>query len=124
MTPIQRIRAALAAHHAPAGTLSKAGCLAEIERIVAEVEHIDGLTAADDKLKLDILRASLLNIGRLLPDNMTATFDRSGGITTLDQVFPDGSVSNYVFTGHTPIYGIPVVPATLNLADIPGGNSL
>lgn len=117
MTPIQRIRTVLDAYKTPGSPLSKAACLAEIDTIVADVERIDGLTAVDDKLKVDILRASILNIGRLLPDRMSIAFTRSDTVTMLKLVFPDGQTQTYAFRGHTPIYGVPVVPALRNLPE-------
>lgn len=115
MTPIQRIRAALDAHSIPGSPISKADCLAEVGRIVADVERIDALVAQNDAVKIDILRASIMNIGRLLPDNMSATFVRRGAVTTLEQVFPDGQTQTYAFRDHTPIYGVPVVPAMVGI---------
>lgn len=114
-TPIQRIRAALDAHRAPCSPVSKADCLAQIECIVTEVERIDSLTAVDDQLKVDILRASIVNIGRLLPDNMSVAFTRVTKVTGMKLVFPDGEEQSQIFTSHTPIYGVPVVPALFNL---------
>lgn len=117
MTPIQRIRTVLDTYKTPRSPLSRAACLDEIDAIVADVERIDGLTAVDDKLKVDILRASILNIGRLLPDRMSIAFTRSDTVTMLKQVFPDGESHAYVFTGHTPIYTVPVVPVLRNLPE-------
>ena len=114
MKPIQRIRTVLDAYKTPGSPLSKAACLAEIDAIVADVERIDRLTAVDDKLKVDILRASIVNIGRLLPDRMSIAFTRLDAVTILKQVFPDGETQDCVFTGHTPIYAVPVVPALRN----------
>ncbi len=117
MNPIQRIRTVLDAYKTPGSPLSKAACLAEIDSIVADVERIDRLTTVDDKLKVDILRASIVNIGRLLPDRMSIAFTRLDAVTMLKQVFPDGEIQDCVFTGHTPIYAVPVVPALRNLAE-------
>ena len=111
MKPIQRIRTVLDAYKTPGSPLSKAACLAEIDAIVADVERIDRLTAVDDKLKVDILRASIVNIGRLLPDRMSIAFTRLDAVTILKQVFPDGETQDCVFTGHTPIYAVPVAGA-------------
>ncbi|SAI74600.1 Uncharacterised protein [Bordetella ansorpii] len=117
MTPIQRIRAALEAHKAPASPISKADCLSEIDRIVADVERIDGVVAANDQVKMDVLRASILNIGRLLPDRMSIEFTRRDGVTMLKQIFPEGDTQSYAFTSHTPIYSVPIVPALRTLAE-------
>lgn len=117
MNPIQRIRIVLDAYKTPGSPLSKAACLAEIESIVADVERIDHLTAVDDRLKVDILRASIVNIGRLLPDRMSIAFTRLDAVTMLKQVFPDGESQDCIFTGHTPIYAVPVVPALRKLPE-------
>lgn len=119
-TPIQRIRAALDAHLTPCSPISKADCLAQIECIVAEVERLDSLVSIDDQVKTGILRASILNIGRLLPDNMSIAFTRGANVTGMKLVFPDGEEQSQIFAGYTPIYGVPVVPALFNLdAPIP-----
>ena len=114
-TPIQRIRAALDAHMTPCSPISKADCLAQIECIVAEAERLDSLAAIDDQVKTGILRASILNIARLLPDNMSVAFTRDDNVTGMKLVFPDGKEQSQIFTGHTPIYGVPVVPALVTL---------
>lgn len=120
MNPIQRIRAVLDACKTP-GSPTRADCLAEclaeIDTIVADVERIDRLTAVDDRLKVDILRASIVNIGRLLPDRMSIAFTRLDAVTMLKQVFPDGETQDCIFTGHTPIYAVPVVPALRSLPE-------
>ena len=100
MNPIQRIRTVLDAYKTPGSPLSKARLPSEIDSIVADVERIDRLTAVDDKLKVDILRASIVNIGRLLPDRMSIAFTRLDAVTMLKQVFPDGETRDCVFTGH------------------------
>lgn len=70
-----------------------------------------GSTMTDEE-KIAVLQASICNIGRLIPAGMTIRFSRVlGEASTMEQVYPDGSVLIAHFTGHTPIYTVPVVPA-------------
>lgn len=72
----------------------------------------------DDQEKLNVLKASILNIGRLIPEGMSITFYRDPGeMATLEQTFPDGQLVTAAFTGHTPIYDIPVVPAEFGIGE-------
>ncbi|MCL2344293.1 MAG: hypothetical protein FWC58_00370 [Desulfobulbus sp.] len=72
----------------------------------------------NDVDKLATLKASIINIGRLLPEGMHIMFHRDPGcMTTLEQVYPDGSMTSAIFTGCSPIYGVPVVPAEFSPGD-------
>ncbi len=65
-----------------------------------------------DEEKVAVLKASISNIGHLIPAGMTITFRReAGAMSSVEQVFPDGEVLTANFTGHSPIYTVPVVPA-------------
>lgn len=70
-----------------------------------------------DAEKVACLKASILNIGRLIPPGMSITFHRDPQANaTMEQVFPDGQMLTAVFDGHTPIYNVPVVPAEYGLS--------
>jgi hypothetical protein len=78
----------------------------------------------NDAMKLAIIKASILNIGRLIPEGMSITFYRDPGeMATLEQTFPDGQLVTAAFTGHTPIYNVPVVPAEFGVDQCEGGES-
>lgn len=64
-----------------------------------------------DVEKAAIVRASMRNLGRLLPVGMEVRFFRADGdprprmaVTT-----PDGETTEYAFTTHQPIYLVPAV---------------
>tara|TARA_R110002049_G_scaffold60182_8_gene162020 strand:- start:75 stop:329 length:255 start_codon:yes stop_codon:yes gene_type:complete len=67
---------------------------------------------------IDVLRASLLNIGHLLPEGMEVFFFREGEDPRprMQVVMPDGTDTEYCFTSQTPLELVPVVNA---LAEIP-----
>jgi hypothetical protein len=71
-----------------------------------------------DEEKIAVLKASICNIGRLIPAGMTITFSRSQGAakSSVEQIFPDGERMVANFTGHSPIYTVPVVPAEYGVA--------
>lgn len=63
-------------------------------------------------MKVAILKASICNLGHLIPEGMTITFRRDPGhMATMEQEFPDGQMVTAAFTGCSPIYSVPVVPA-------------
>lgn len=65
-----------------------------------------------DAEKIACLKASITNIGRLIPEGMSITFYRDpGSMATIEQVFPDGELITAIFTDCSPIYTVPVVPA-------------
>ena len=71
-----------------------------------------------DAEKIAVLKAAILNIGRLIPAGMTITFHRDPGcMATMEQVFPDGQMLTAAFTGFSPIYSIPVVPAEYGIQE-------
>lgn len=72
----------------------------------------------NDQEKIAVLKASISNMGRLIPAGMTITISRSadGGQSVMDQTYSDGTKLTAVFVGHTPIYSIPVVPAEYGMA--------
>jgi hypothetical protein len=71
-----------------------------------------------DAEKIAVLKASILNIGRLIPDGMAITFYRDPGETaTMEQVFPNGEMTTAMFTGYSPIYSVPVVPAEYGVTE-------
>ena len=72
----------------------------------------------DDQEKIAVLMASICNIGRLIPAGMTLTFSRraDAAASRMEQTFPDGDMMTYEFTGHAPVYTVPVVPAEYGLA--------
>lgn len=77
-----------------------------------------GTQFANDAFKIEVLKASLLNIGRLLPEGMSITFTHDpGAMTTMEQTFPDGQVVNAIFTGFSPIYSVPVVPEEFRIKE-------
>jgi hypothetical protein len=64
-----------------------------------------------DAEKLAILQASILNIGRLIPEGMQVTFTRDPGCaSTLELVYPSGMTTNACFRHFSPIYQVPEVP--------------
>ncbi|MCL2524585.1 MAG: hypothetical protein FWF20_07010 [Betaproteobacteria bacterium] len=66
----------------------------------------------NDADKIALLKASILNIGRLLPPGMSVTFRHdSGAAATMEIMFPDGHIETLIFTGHSPIYNVPAVPS-------------
>lgn len=65
-----------------------------------------------DAEKVACLKASLCNIGRLIPEGMSIAFHRDPGAdATMEQVYPDGQMVTAVFVGYSPIYNVPLVPA-------------
>jgi hypothetical protein len=66
-----------------------------------------------DQEKIAVLKASLCNIGRLIPAGMSITFrrDPDARASVMEQTYPDGEVVKAEFSGHTPIYTVPVVPS-------------
>lgn len=71
-----------------------------------------------DLEKINVLKASLLNIGRLLPEGMSVTFTRDPGtFTTIEQVFPDGRMETGVFTSASPIYMVPETEAKISIKE-------
>ncbi|GBG03935.1 hypothetical protein AZSI13_32620 [Azospira sp. I13] len=78
----------------------------------------------DDQKKLDVLKASILNIGHLIPGGMSISFYRDPGeMATVEQTFPDGQLVTAIFTGHSPIYDVPVVPAEYGIDQCMEGKS-
>jgi hypothetical protein len=71
-----------------------------------------------DEMKIAVLRASMSNIGRLLPAGMTVSFSRpaDGSACRLEQIYPNGETLTADFLGHSPIYTVPVVPAEYGVA--------
>ena len=64
-----------------------------------------------DAEKQAILQASILNIGRLIPEGMLVTFTRDPGCaSTLELVYPSGTTTSAVFQNFSPIYNVPEVP--------------
>lgn len=72
----------------------------------------------NDQEKIAVLEASICNIGRLIPVGMTITFSRhaDAAASSMEQVYPNGEVLKCEFTGHSPIYTVPVVPAEYGIA--------
>lgn len=72
----------------------------------------------NDQEKIAVLKASICNIGRLVPAGMTITFSRrpDAAASSMEQTFPNGEVLTCEFTGHAPIYTVPVVPAEYGIA--------
>lgn len=64
-----------------------------------------------DKEKIQVLHASLSNIGRLLPEGMEIVFYREegGDKTYMEVTAPTGETTCYGFVGHGPIYKVPQV---------------
>lgn len=61
--------------------------------------------------KQEVIYASLLNIGRLLPADMEIHFFREAGDTRARMLlcYPDGTEEDYAFVGHGPIFNVPTV---------------
>lgn len=63
--------------------------------------------------KAVVLKASIQNVGRLLPKGMSITFDHlspTGG-TLLEMQFPNGATTLAEFVGCSPIHMVPFVCA-------------
>lgn len=62
-----------------------------------------------DAEKIDVLKASLLNIGRLLPANMEVYFYHEGDDprARMQICHADGTNTEYAFVSHEPIYQFP-----------------
>lgn len=71
-----------------------------------------------DQEKILVLKASIANIGHLIPAGMTITFKREHGeLATVEQVFSNGEVLTCMFTGFSPIWSVPVVPAEYGITE-------
>lgn len=72
----------------------------------------------NDQEKIAVLKASICNIGRLIPAGMAITFSRraDAAASSMEQTYPNGEVVTCEFTGHAPIYTVPVVPAEYVIA--------
>lgn len=62
-----------------------------------------------DAEKIAVLKASLHNIGRLLPDGVEVFFFHEGDDprARMQICYADGSNTEYVFASHEPIYQVP-----------------
>lgn len=100
----------------------------EVERLfhAAQSEAQAGNQAPLDALKVDVLRLTMLNLGRLLPPGMELHFFHQEGnepFATAELWYPDGSTQVMRFTGHSPIYTVPEINAeVLNLTDLGGAH--
>lgn len=71
-----------------------------------------------DAEKIACLKASILNIGRLIPPGMSISFHRDpDAAATMEQVFPDGQMVTAIFNGYSRIYTVPVVPAEYGVTE-------
>ncbi len=66
-----------------------------------------------DAEKIEVLKACLVNIGRLLPVGAEIHFFREEGDprARMQIVYSDGAVEEAVFVGCSPIYKVPTVEA-------------
>jgi len=77
----------------------------------------------DDLEKKAVIRASMLNLGRLLAVGMEVRFYRAAGDPRPRmRIMVDGSTTEYAFTTHQPIYLVPVVevddPASMQRVEV------
>jgi len=64
-----------------------------------------------DAEKQAILQASILNIGRLIPEGMQVTFTRDPGCASmLEMTYPSGMTTHALFRNYAPIYHVLEVP--------------
>lgn len=86
---------------------SRARCLDQA------TDTIDGVSTRpiSDAEKAAVVRASMLNLGRLLPVGMEVRFGRADGdpLPRMTVTTPDGETTEYAFTTHQPIYLVPAV---------------
>ncbi len=66
-----------------------------------------------DHDKREIIKCSMVNLGRLLAIGMRLHFYREAddAPTRLDITWPDGTVTNAQFVGCSPVYRVPMVQA-------------
>jgi hypothetical protein len=65
-----------------------------------------------DAEQTELLRVSLLNIGRLLPEGMQVCFTRDPGCAAvLELIMPDGQTTSAIFRSASPLYAVPAAPA-------------
>lgn len=64
-----------------------------------------------DLEKQEVLKASLLNIARLLPAEMEIHFFREAGDprARMQLCYADGTNTDYAFVGHGPIFNVPTL---------------
>ncbi len=67
-----------------------------------------------DLEKQEVLKASLINIGRLLPPGTEIHFFREAGDprARMQLCSADGTNTDYAFVGHGPIFNVPTVEAS------------
>ncbi|MFT3759021.1 hypothetical protein [Thauera sp.] len=72
-----------------------------------------------DHEKAEIIRASMLNLGRLLALDMELRFYRTAaaGPVHMDITWPDGTTLSAKFTGCSPVYHVPMVNAVDGVLD-------
>lgn len=81
-----------------------APCIEKAEAVLSQFENMT------DEVKTAVLKASLLNIGRLLPPDMEIHFYRDGADPGVRMQFyyADGTNIEYAFVGHGPVFDVPL----------------
>ncbi|CAM5459270.1 hypothetical protein TMEC54S_03516 [Thauera mechernichensis] len=69
--------------------------------------------ALTDSEKQEIIKCSIVNLGRLLADGMELYFYREGpgAPARLEMAWPDGTDTTVEFVGCSPVYSMPMVAA-------------
>lgn len=99
-----------------------------VERVLgaAQAAAQAGNQVALDAIKVEVLRLSIINLGRLLPPGMELHFFHQEGnepFAAAELWYPDGSTQVMRFTGHSPIYTVPEINAeVLNHSDFEGAH--
>lgn len=78
-----------------------------VEKSEAALAQFESMT---DEVKAAVLKASLLNIGRLLPPGTEVHFYRDDGDprTRMQICYSDGTNTEYAFVGHGPVFDVAV----------------
>lgn len=89
------------------GHIDRAALDPWIEKAEAALNQFENMT---DEVKTAVLKASLLNIGRLLPPGTEVHFYQDGADqrTRMQICYSDGTNTEYAFVGHGPVFDVAV----------------